>query len=83
MLSKEELVELYAQGRIIIVPCAPDDPVYKITEIDDGTYSLDVVYLNATELVSYADAFNEIYFTDKDEARAYVAGMGGKITENI
>ena len=29
MLSKEELVELYAQGRIIIVPCAPDDPVYQ------------------------------------------------------
>lgn len=83
MLSKEELVELYAQGRIIIVPCAPDDPVYKLTETDDGTYSLDVVRLSAVELVSYADAFDEIYFTDEDKARAYVDSVGGTITENI
>lgn len=83
MLSKEELVELYAQGRIIIVPCAPDDPVYKLTETDDGAYSLDVVHLSAVELVSYADTFDEIYFTDEDKARAYVDSVGGTITENI
>lgn len=83
MLSKEELLELYAQGRIIIVPCAPDDPVYKLTETDDRTYSLDVIHLSAAELVSYADAFDEIYFTDEDKARAYVDSVGGTITENV
>lgn len=83
MLTTEELINLYAQDRIVILPCAPGDPVYKLTETDDGIYSMSIVHLNATELISYSDVFDEIYFTDEDEARTYVNNIGGQLVVNI